>query len=68
MKRIILIILFLLISFLTSCVVDKPFYEGYNGVVYQKNHEYYYMSNEKFMKNYYHYDLYPNDQFKKKKK
>jgi hypothetical protein len=61
MKRILIIFLLL---FLSGCALNG-YYEGYNGVIYQKNHDYYYMSNEEFMKNYYHYDIYPNDcQFK----
>lgn len=65
MKRTILIITLILLSFLlVSCVVNKE----YNDVTYQKNHDYYYMSNEDFMNNYYHYDLWPNYQFKLKKR
>lgn len=65
MKRIIiLLILFLLCLILVGCAIDKE----YNNVAYQKNHDYYYLNNEEFIKNYYHYDLYPNYQFKKKVK
>lgn len=64
MKRLFLIIIIILLGLLCiSCVVDRE----YNDVTYQKNHDYYYMSNEDFLKNNYHYDLYPNYQFKKKK-
>lgn len=63
MKKLILIIIIILIGFLCiSCAVNRE----YNDITYQKNHDYYYISNENFMKSYYHYDLYPNYQFKRK--
>jgi uncharacterized protein YxeA len=58
MKKFITIILIIILSLISiSCVVNKEFNEGYNGVIYQKNHDYYYMSNDDFIKYKYCYHL-----------